>query len=265
MDVFFIISGFGVGLLVGLTGVGGGALMTPLLIFGFGITPAVAVGTDLAFAAITKTNGVWVHARQATVDWRIVRRLASGSLPAALITLAVLGQIDTHTEQAQGFITTTLGLALILSAGALLWRLRRAAGNDTTGQQPELSQAEQQRTEKRRTLATVATGVVLGVLVTLTSVGAGALGAAVLFWLYPRLSAARVVGTDLAHAVPLAALGGLGHWQMGTVDLTLLGALLIGSLPGIYLGSRLSAALPEQWLRPMLATLLLVIGFRLVA
>jgi len=123
VDGFFIISGFGVGLLVGLTGVGGGALMTPLLIFGFGITPAVAVGTDLIFAAITKTNGVWVHARQATVDWRIVRRLASGSLPAALITLALLGQIDTHTEQAQGFITTTLGLALILSASALLWRL----------------------------------------------------------------------------------------------------------------------------------------------
>ena len=260
MDGFFIISGFGVGLLVGLTGVGGGALMTPLLIFGFGITPAVAVGTDLVFAAITKTNGVWVHARQATVDWRIVRHLASGSLPAALITLALLGQIDTRTEQAQGFITTTLGLALILSAGALLWRLRRAAGNDAAGQQTELLQVKQ-----GQALATVATGVVLGVLVTLTSVGAGALGAAVLFWLYPRLSAARVVGTDLAHAVPLAALAGFGHWQLGTVDLALLGALLIGSLPGIYLGSRLSAALPEQWLRPVLATLLLVIGFRLVA
>ncbi len=260
MDIFFILSGFGVGLLVGLTGVGGGALMTPLLIFGFGIAPAVAVGTDLVFAAVTKASGVWVHARQHSVDWRIVRRLASGSLPASLVTLMVLGQVDTHTEQAQGFITTTLGLALILTAAALLWRLWGVAEQP----QREQSPAKRERAEKRRALATVITGVMLGVLVTLTSVGAGALGAAVLLWLYPRLSAVRVVGTDLAHAVPLTALAGFGHWQLGTVDLTLLGALLIGSLPGIYLGSRLSAVFPELWLRPVLATLLLVIGVRLV-
>ncbi|NOX77030.1 MAG: sulfite exporter TauE/SafE family protein [Gammaproteobacteria bacterium] len=261
MDIFFILSGFGVGLMVGLTGVGGGALMTPLLIFGFGIAPAIAVGTDLIFAAITKANGVWVHARQHTVDWRIVRRLASGSLPAAFVTLMVLRQVDTHTEQAQEFITTTLGVALILTAAALLWRLWGAAKKPPQEPMP----AERKRMDKRQALATVATGIVLGVLVTLTSVGAGALGAAVLLWLYPRLSATRIVGTDLAHAVPLTALAGLGHWQLGTVDLTLLGALLIGSLPGIYLGSRLSSVFPELWLRPVLAILLLVVGVRLVA
>jgi len=242
MDVGFIVSGFGVGLLVGMTGVGGGALMTPLLIFGFGITPAVAVGTDLVFAAITKASGVLTHARQLTVDWRIVRR-------------AVLGEVDTHSAEAQGFITTLLGVALMLTAAALLWRshLSKVPHTDAGVERQGVA------------LATVVTGVVLGVLVTLTSVGAGALGAAALFWLYPRLSAVRVVGTDIAHAVPLTAVAGLGHWQMGTVDTGLLVMLLAGSLPGIYLGSRLSKKIPERWLRPALATLLLMIGFRMVA
>ncbi len=255
MDVGFIVSGFGVGLLVGITGVGGGALMTPLLIFGFGIAPAVAVGTDLIFAAITKASGVWTHARQSTVDWLVVRRLASGSLPAAVLTLLLLGEIDTHSAQAQSLITSILGVALMLTAAALLWRSRMV-----------LSPRKLAGIEPRSVApATVATGVVLGVLVTLTSVGAGALGAAVLFWLYPRFKAVRVVGTDLAHAVPLTAVAGLGHWQMGTVDVALLGMLLVGSLPGIYLGSRLSARVPERWLRPALATLLLLIGIRMVA
>lgn len=255
MDVGFIVSGFGVGLLVGITGVGGGALMTPLLIFGFGITPAVAVGTDLVFAAITKASGVWTHARQSTVDWRIVRRLASGSVPAALLTLAVLGEVDTHSDEAQGFITTLLGVALILTAAALLWRahLSKVPHTDDGSERQGV------------VLVTVVTGVVLGVVVTLTSVGAGAMGAAALFWLYPRLSAVRVVGTDIAHAVPLTAVAGLGHWHMGTVDTGLLVMLLIGSLPGIYVGSRLSKKIPERWLRPALATLLLMIGFRMIA
>jgi len=256
MDVFFIISGFGVGVLVGLTGVGGGALMTPLLIFGFGIAPAIAVGTDLMFAAITKANGVWVHARQSSVDWRIVRWLLLGSLPSALLTLLALRQVDLNTGAAQDLMTTTLGLALIVSAGALILR-RRLAQGDGAG----LAHDE---TGRKTQIATVLTGAVLGALVTLTSVGAGALGAAVLFWLYPRMKAVRVVGTDLAHAVPLATVAGLGHWQLGTVDWVLLGSLLIGSLPGIYLGSRLSARVPEVWLRSVLASLLLVIGVRLV-
>ncbi len=253
MDVDFLypVAGLAVGFLVGLTGVGGGALMTPLLIFGFGFSPAVAVGTDLLYAAITKAGGIWVHARQATVDWRIVRRMAAGSLPAAMLTLWWLGLLDTHTSEAEQLITTTLGLALIFTAGALLFRQRLRAFSGGWVARHQL-------------VITVAVGAVLGVMVTLTSVGAGALGAAALFWLYPRLSAVRVVGTDIAHAVPLTAVAGIGHWQMGSVDWMLLGALLIGSLPGIYLGSRLSALMPDRILRPILATLLLLIGFRLV-
>jgi uncharacterized membrane protein YfcA len=263
MDAGFIVSGFVVGLLVGITGVGGGALMTPLLIFGFGIAPAVAVGTDLLFAALTKAGGVWVHARQATVDWHVVRRLAAGSLPAAALTLVVLDGFDTHSAQAERFITTTLGVALILTAAALLWR-RRLQETLIENRDSSNGGAGHREDGRRTRIATVVAGVVLGVVVTLTSVGAGALGAAVLFWLYPRLRARQVVGTDLAHAVPLTALAGLGHWQLGTVDLMLLGMLLVGSLPGIYLGSRISGHLPERWLRPALATLLLLIGFRMV-
>lgn len=258
MDVSFIISGFGIGALIGLTGVGGGALMTPLLIFGFGIAPAVAVGTDLMFAAITKANGVRVHARLGSVDWRIVRRLLLGSLPAALLTLLVLRKTNLHTEFAQYLLTTTLGIALIISAAALLFRRRLAQGSVAASQQMD-------DTGTTTHFLTVLTGVVLGVLVTLTSVGAGAVGAALLFYLYPQMKAARVVGTDLAHAVPLASVAGFGHWQLGTVDWLLLVSLLIGSLPGIYLGSRLSARVPEVWLRGVLASLLLVIGLRLVA
>ncbi len=254
MDAGIVSAGFGVGALVGMTGVGGGALMTPLLIFVFGVSPLVAVGTDLIFAAVTKASGVCVHARQGSVDWRLVRRLATGSLPAALLTLALLQEVDSHSAQAQAWVSQILGIALMLTAAALFWRLWRAR------------HPRQVRAEHRYTAAaTVATGVLLGGLVTLTSVGAGALGAAVLFWLYPRHSALRVVGSDLAHAVPLTALAGLGHWQLGTVDGGLLLALLLGSLPGIYLGSRLAAHLPERWLRPALASLLLLIGLRMVA
>lgn len=258
MDVVYIISGFAVGALVGLTGVGGGALMTPLLIFGFGIAPAVAIGTDLMFAAITKANGVWTHARLGSVEWPVVRRLLLGSLPMALLTLFALRYVDVHTEFAQQVMTTTLGIALIVSAVALLFRRRLAQGSVVTN-------GLQDKASNKTRVATVLTGAVLGVLVTLTSVGAGALGAAALFWLYPRLKAVRVVGTDLAHAVPLTAVAGIGHWQLGTVDWVLLGSLLIGSLPGIYLGSRLSVRVPEVWLRTVLAGLLLLIGVRLVA
>ena len=254
MEGGILAAGFGVGALVGITGVGGGALMTPLLIFVFGVAPVVAVGTDLIFAAMTKAGGLFVHARQGTVDWRVVRRLASGSLPAALLTLGLLQGLDTHSPQVQQFTTNTLGVALLLTAAALFWRLWR--GNDAPAPARE---------HRHAAAATVATGVVLGVLVTLTSVGAGALGAAALFWLYPRHSAVRVVGTDLAHAVPLTAIAGFGHWQLGTVDVALLVTLLLGSLPGIYLGSRLGAHLPERWLRPGMAALLLLIGLRMLA
>ena len=254
MDVMVSLAGLSVGFLIGLTGVGGGAIMTPLLIFGFGIPAAVAVGTDLLYAAFTKLGGVWSHARQNTVDWGVVARLASGSIPAAILTLIVLNQMKVNDQQANLdlLITTTLGVALIVTALSLLLRHR-------------LREAKFAWVLRWQKPGTVVVGVVVGVMVTVSSVGAGALGAAALFWLYPRLSAARVVGTDIAHAVPLTAVAGFGHWQLGNVDYVLLGTLLLGSLPGIYLGSRFSTKLPEQIMRPMMAVLLMAIGIRLVA
>lgn len=249
-----------VGMLVGVTGVGGGSLMTPLLVFLFNFQPAVAVGTDLLFAAITKSGGVVVHhGNHKSVEWRIVGLLAAGSLPAAIATLFVLnhymkiGKDITHT------ITFALGVALILTALALFFRAYvQKAGKSSEDHQPG-------RFHHLQAPATVLVGLVLGVLVTLSSVGAGALGTVALLFLYPRLSTIKVVGTDLAHAIPLTAIGGFGHWQMGNVDFTLLGSLLIGSLPGIWIGSHLSARIPENVLRPILASVLMLIGFKFVS
>lgn len=260
MDFGYIVSGFMVGMLVGVTGVGGGSLMTPLLVFLFGFKPAVAVGTDLLFAAITKTGGVLVHhGNHKSVDWRIVRLLASGSLPAALATLYVLNHFAKIGKDITHTITFALGVALILTAIALFFRAYvQRAGRSTEDHQPG-------RFHHLQTPATVVVGLVLGVLVTLSSVGAGALGTVALLFLYPRLPTVKVVGTDLAHAIPLTAIGGFGHWQMGHVDFTLLGSLLIGSLPGIWIGSHLSARIPEKVLRPVLASVLMLIGFKFVS
>lgn len=259
MDVGYIFAGLLVGLLVGLTGVGGGSLMTPLLVFLFAFKPAVAVGTDLLFAAITKTGGVWVHhGTHKSVDWRIVGLLATGSLPAALATLYVLGHFTKLGKEITDLITVALGFALILTALAIIFRTQlQKFGRSTEEHQPD-------RFHHLQTPATIVVGLVLGVLVTLTSVGAGALGTVALFLLYPRLPVIRIVGTDLAHAIPLTAIAGIGHWQLGNVDFVLLGSLLIGSLPGIYIGSHLSAKIPEKVLRPILATVLMLIGFKFV-
>ncbi len=249
MDAAYPLAGLVVGFLVGLTGVGGGALMTPLLILVFGVTPSTAVGTDLLYAGITKSGGVAVHRSQGTVDWPIALRLMCGSLPAAGLTLVCLRTGLITTSHLDTLISGLLGAALMLTALVLLLKkyLRSLAGR-------------RQSSNHQSVPVTVAVGAFLGMLVTLTSVGAGALGAAALFLLYPRLSSARVVGTDLAHAVPLTLVAGLGHLQLGNVDPGLLFGLLMGSLPGIYLGSRLSAGLPEAVLRPILASLLAVIG-----
>ena len=256
MDWAYTFAGLVVGFLVGLTGVGGGSLMTPLLVFLFGIAPVKAVGTDLLFAAITKAGGVWVHGRRGTVEWRIVALLAAGSVPGSLLTTHLLQTLLVQKADVNTMITTLLGTALILTSIALLFKTEfqkfgRRIGNGTLADW-----------SRWRGTATVLAGLLLGVLVTLTSVGAGALGAAMLFFLYPRLPAARIVGTDIAHAVPLAAVAGLGHLHMGTVDFVLLGSLLLGSLPGIYLGSHLSARVPERVMRPILASMLMLIGVK---
>lgn len=268
MNLLYTASGFAVGLLVGVSGVGGGSLMTPLLVFLFGFKPAVAVGTDLLYAAITKSAGVFVHhGKHKSVDWRIVAWLAAGSLPFAGITLYVLKHLMAVGTEVTGMITFSLGIALLLTASALLVRsvlLRKAAKNGQVDDEHSNLENSGRFSPRWEKIATVLTGAVLGVLVTLSSVGAGALGTVALLFLYPRMSTIKVVGTDLAHAIPLTAVAGLGHLSLGNFDLQLLGSLLLGSIPGIWIGSHLSAKIPETVLRPILATLLLVIGLKFV-
>lgn len=264
MDILYSISGFAVGVLVGITGVGGGSLMTPLLVFLFGFQPSVAVGTDLLYAAITKSGGVVVHhGKHQSVDWRVVGLLSAGSLPLAVATLFVISYLMSVGKETTGAISFTLGVALLATATALLVRAALLRGR-TVAFDHEISMREAARFSRWEIPATVLTGAVLGVLVTLSSVGAGALGTVALLFLYPRSSTLKIVGTDLAHAIPLTAVAGFGHWMLGNVDFVLLGSLLIGSLPGIWLGSHLSAKIPEQWLRPFLAVVLILIGLKFV-
>ena len=269
MNLMYTASGFAVGLLVGVTGVGGGSLMTPLLVFLFGFKPAVAVGTDLIYAAITKSAGVFVHhGKHRSVDWKIVGWLALGSLPFAGMTLYVLKNLMEVGKEITGTITFTLGIALLLTACALLVRsvlLHRAAKEPVIDDEHSSQENSGRFSPRWEKAATVITGAILGVLVTLSSVGAGALGTVALLFLYPRMTTVKIVGTDLAHAIPLTAVAGLGHLSMGNFDLQLLLSLLLGSIPGIWVGSHLSAKIPERFLRPVLATLLLIIGLKFVA
>ncbi len=254
MDWAYTLSGFAVGILVGLTGVGGGSLMTPLLIL-FGVPPVKAVGTDLLFACITKVGGVWVHGRKGTIDWSIVGLLAAGSLPASLLTLWLLQYLSTQGWKVDVLIVPLIGVAVILTAFALIFKvqLQRHRWFKSPAAGAGLS------------AATMVTGAVLGTLVTLTSIGAGAIGVVALFLLYPLIHTTKIVGSDIAHAVPLTLVAGLGHLGMGNVDFVLLGSLLLGSLPGIYLGSHMSVNIPEKTLRIALASMLMLVGFRLIA
>jgi uncharacterized membrane protein YfcA len=247
--------GFLVGVVVGLTGVGGGSLMTPLLVLLFHIHPTQAVGTDLLYAAVTKSAGTAVHSASRTVDWRIVRRLATGSVPATAVTLFLLYAFGPESPRVAHTITFSLGIALVLTAVCILFRgfiVER------------LSQRFGTPSDRNATRMTILSGFVLGVLVSLSSVGAGALGVTVLLLLYPSLPLAAVVGSDIAHAVPLTLLAGLGHWGMGDVNGHLLGQLLIGSIPGIIIGSLLAPRLPEKALRSALAIVLILVGGKLV-
>lgn len=252
----YSLAGLLVGFVVGATGVGGGALMTPILILGFGVPAAVAVGTDLLFASITKSVGVVFHGQHGTVDWQIVKRMALGSVPASIVTTLILAQTGLG-EGAQRVMLMTLAIAIIATAtlsvfkGAILRLMQRGNG-------------WQRQLVRIRPALTTVVGALIGVLVTLSSVGAGVIGAVALLMLYPRIAAIRVVGTDLAHAVLLTAVAGLGHWGLGTINFAMLGWLLLGSIPGIYLGTRLGLRLPDKLLRPALAGLLVVIGFSLL-
>lgn len=250
----YIVSGFLVGAIVGVTGVGGGSLMTPLLVLMFGVAPTTAVATDLLYAAITKAGGIWANQRRRNIEWRLVGDLALGSVPAALVTLAALHWLTYDHARLSAIMSSALGVALILTAFALVFRerLHRLAQRRF----PHIG-ADHSKP------ATIAVGATLGVLVTMSSVGAGALGVTALTFLAPGLPAVRIVGTDIAHAVPLTAVAGLGHAAAGAVNWSLLASLLMGSLPGIWLGSSIGQRLPEQLLRGLLAAMLALIGAKL--
>jgi uncharacterized membrane protein YfcA len=254
MDSIAILSGFAVGVIVGITGVGGGSLMTPLLIGVFKLHPALAIGTDLWFAAVTKTGGAVAHARHGHVDWRITRLLLMGSLPASLATIALM-HASGLTKSWASALTFSLGIALLLTAVVVAFK--------GTWQALGL-RLERWLPESRKPAFTVASGVALGVLVTLSSIGAGALGATLILLLYPRLAAHRLVGTDIAHAVPLTLVAGIGHATLGHVDWSLLAALLVGSLPGIWLGAQLTRRMPENLMRALLCASLVTAGMKVI-
>jgi uncharacterized protein len=255
VDPQYSVAGFLVGLLVGQTGMGGGALMTPVLILLFGVHPATAVGIDLLYASVTKTIGTLVHGLSRTVKWRIVGLLASGSVPATTLTLLLISRVDVSGSAMSRVISNLLSAMLLLTALSLVFRRQFLAFAGTRLMAITPGQTK---------LFTVVTGAVLGLLVTISSVGAGAIGVTILLLLYPSLPMAIIVGSDIAHAVPLTLVAGVGHWFLGSVDWPLLTSLLIGSAPGVIIGSYLAARVPDAVLRPILAVTLVLVGGRLV-
>ncbi len=255
LSLAYVASGMLVGVLVGLTGVGGGSLMTPLLVLLFRFHPATAIGTDLLYAATTKTAGTLVHGMMRTVAWRIVGLLALGSLPGTMATLVVLARLGPPAAGTSRILSAVLGLALLLTAASLFLRDRLVRWAQARGVAPG---------ERRAALLTVVLGLYLGVFVTISSVGAGAIGVTALILLHPTLPTARVVGSDIAHAVPLTLLAGIGHWMIGSVDWTLFAFLVTGSIPGVIVGSLIGTRVSERALRPALALVLVLVGVRLL-
>ena len=263
-ELAFVFAGFAVGLIVGLTGVGGGSLMTPVLIFFFGVKPHLAIGTDLLFAAFTKMGGTVSMARQRLVPWRVVGQLCAGSIPAALLSLWALKTLGPASGEAQRIMTTTLGFALLLTAGATLYKVVAFSRQRQAADHARRQQLPARATRPRHWALPVLLGAVIGTLVTFTSVGAGAIGVTVLLLVYPLLPLPRVIGADIAYAVPLTLVAGLGHASLGSVDWGLLAQLLAGSLPGIWIGSRLVTRTPERLIRSALSVLLAWAGFKLI-
>ncbi|WP_353154889.1 sulfite exporter TauE/SafE family protein [Herminiimonas fonticola] len=256
MSVSYIVSGFAVGLLVGLTGVGGGSLMTPLLTLLFGVSPTVAVGTDLAFASATKVAGTFAHRYRGNVHWNIVKYLCLGALPAAVLTTLALKYFGGLDQEIGQIIRYSIAGSVMLTVIALIFRTRMQRWmNAHPGRQIQGG---------KLVAATIVSGAILGTLVTISSIGAGAIGATILVLLYPRLTPAEIAGTDIAYAVPLTAIAALGHWWLGSINWELLAMLLLGSVPGITLGSLVSRAIPEKVLRVLLASVLTTVAVKLV-
>ncbi|MCO6186069.1 sulfite exporter TauE/SafE family protein [Rhizobium sp. L1K21] len=258
IEPLYTLAGAFVGILIGLTGVGGGSLMTPILVLLFGVHPAAAVGTDLLFAAVTKVAGTAIHGMNKTINWRIVANLAAGSIPAAALTIWILAGVDRRSATVSEQLNLILGGVLVLTASVLFLRtkLMQIAAR-YRGAHPELTPA-------KISIMTLVLGAVIGALVSLTSVGAGAIGVTVLLLLYPHLNVRDMVGTDIVHAVPLTLLAGFGYWMLGETQMGLLGSLLLGSLPGVVFGSYLAPRLPENVIRPMLATTLAAVGLKML-
>jgi uncharacterized membrane protein YfcA len=255
IDPLYSASGFAVGLLVGMTGVGGGSLMTPLLILLFGVHPATAVGTDLLYAAVTKGGGSLAHGLAQNIEWLVVRRLATGSVPTTIATVAVLSFVNLESQAARSLIIAVLCGALLTTAGVLIFR-----DAIVRSFRIRLSSLD----ERTTVIATRVAGGILGILVSISSVGAGAIGVIALIILYPQLPMRRIVGSDIAHAVPLTLVAGMGHWMIGTIDWHVLISLLVGSLPGIFLGSYFAVHMPEHALRLLLAGVLMLVAGKLV-
>ena len=255
MDITYIIAGFSVGLIVGMTGIGGGSLMTPLLILVFDIKPAIAVGTDLLYAAVTKCGGIWAHQRRGHIRWRIVMLLTVGSVPGALTAIYLLKTFPVSLLDYDRVLTKALSLALIATALVLL--SKRRLGQFVHSRNYSALQGVP------RDILTACSGFFLGGLITLSSVGAGVLVTALLMVCYPHMRMIQIIGTDLAHAVPITAIAGLGHAHLGTVDIILLINLLIGSLPGVFLGGHIGHHLPENIMRYGLITIMLGVGLKM--
>ena len=249
----YSIAGLAIGIIVGLTGVGGGSLMTPLLVLGFGVPAVTAVGTDLLFAAVTKSGGALAHSWKRNVEWRVVRLLAAGSVPGTVAGIGALAFLPPASPASRALISITLGAMLLLTAASLVFRSRM------------LAWAAARSSSRHPHLATIAAGALIGFVVAISSVGAGAVGVTALLVLFPMLAVSRVVGTDIAHAVPITLIAGLGHAFLGNVNGWMLASLLLGSIPGIALGSHLAARLPERIVRHALAAILVFAGGKLVA
>lgn len=230
--------------------------MTPILTLVFGVSPTVAVGTDLAFASLTKISGTFVHRLKNNIRWQIVKHLCFGALPAAAVTTLALQQVGTVGHDIGRFIRYTIAVSIMLTVAAIIFRSRMVAWLD--------AHPERQLHGKKLTAATILAGAAIGALVTISSIGAGAIGSTVLILLYPRLKPAEVAGTDIAYAVPLTTIAALGHWWLGTINWELLVILLIGSVPGITLGSLIARAIPAIALRALLATALTGVAVKMV-
>jgi uncharacterized protein len=272
MDYRISLVGLLIGFLVGLTGMGGGSLLAPIMILFFRVPPVWAVGTDLAYSTVTKAVGSVVHIRQKNVNFKVALWLACGSVPATFISVLFVQYIRKHYGNLiNGIIIQAIGFTLILVAVLLVLKpfiMQRLERRNLESRKQEALNAEgpsQSKWEKRyRPVATALVGAFVGFLVGLTSVGSGTLIIVSMAFLFPRLTSKELVGTDVFQAFMLLASGAIAYLNAGTINWTIAGLLLIGSLPGVLMGSRLSKYIPDRFMRPVLATVLAVSGLKLI-